>query len=426
MTFPRIILAGCLTLCAAGLLAQERVIELKSANELRGREIAGEEVRELIGNVHFVQPTSGGGLVKVWCQRALRYMKQNKVELFGNVRIVRDSVTLRAEEGVYYGKEQRARLDRGVQLQRGGRILNAAVGDYFTQEKRAEFAGSVVVQDSVSETRCDRLTYFEEDDCSIATGNVKIISPQNNTTVFGDSLVHFEKQGYTIVPKNPLFMQVDTTSTGIVDTLLIQSRVMEAFQDTSRRFIASEEVVVVRSDVAARCQRATYLTRDERIILQGEPVVWHAERQITGDSIVVGLRDRRLNSVYVEGRAMAVSRADTLRPHRFDQLTGRIIRMYFEDDELRRVEVDRTATSLYYLYDGDRPNGANRSSGDKIFIDFRDRKVDRIKIIGGVEGRYFPEEMLARREREFNLDGFQWRTDRPRRQHLEIVSSLHE
>lgn len=414
-----------LVLCGTSL-SQERVIELKSANELRGREINGEDVRELIGNVHFVQPTREGSLVKVWCQRALRYMKQDKIELFGNVRIVKDSVTMRAQEGVYYGKEQRARLDRGVQLERGGRIIKAVVGDYFTQEKRAEFSGSIIVQDSISETRCDRLSYFEAEDRSIATGNVRVFSPKNNTTVFGDSLVHFEQEKYTLVPKNPLLMQVDTTSSGLVDTLLIRSDVMEAFQDTARRFIAIANVVMVRSDVSSRSSRATYLIRDERIILQGQPVVWHAESQISGDSIIVTLKNRRLSTVYVEGRAMAISRADTLRPHRFDQLTGRIMRMYFEDDELTRIEVDRTATSLYYLYDGDRPNGANRSSGDKIFIDFENKKVDRIKIIGGVEGRYFPEEMIARKERDFNLDGFHLRTDRPRRKHLEIISSLHE
>ncbi len=400
---------------------QERVIELRSANELRGKVINGEEVRELIGNVHFVQPSNTGGPVRVWCDRALRYMKQNKVELFGNVRLIRDSIVLRSQEGVYFGDEQRARMVRGVILERGGSTLTARTGDYWTKEKRAVFVREVVVRDSISETRCDRLEYYEEEERSVAIGKVRVVSLENNTTVLGDSLIRFDKTRYSIVPKNPLFVQVDTTD-GVIDTLLIKSKVMEAYQDTARRFIATGDVAVVRSDVAARSAKAHYFYQDDVIVLQGQPIVWHEQNQITGDSIVVTLSNRRLRTVFVSGRAMAVSRADSINLSRFDQLTGRSMTFHFENDKINRIEVEQTATSLYYLYDDTKPNGANRSSGDRITIEFTDGKIDRIKIIGGVEGRYFPEEMLWGREPSYNLDGFKWRTDRPQRKQLEIVN----
>ncbi len=403
------------------MLSQDKVIELRSANELRGMVINGEDVRELIGNVHFVQPSNTGGPVRVWSDRALRYMKQNKVELFGNVRLIRDSIVLQSPEGVYFGDEQRARMVRGVILERGKSILTARMGDYWTKEKRAVFVGDVVVRDSLSVTSCDRLEYHEEEERSVATGKVRVVSRENNTTILGDSLVHFDKTQYSIVPKNPLFVQVDTTA-GAIDTLLIKSKVMEAYQDTARRFIATGDVAIVRSDVAVRSAKAHYFNRRDLIVLQGQPTVWHEQNQITGDSIVITMLNRRLRTVFVSGRAMAVSRADSINMTRFDQLTGRSMTFHFENDKINRIEVEQTATSLYYLFDDTKPNGASRSSGDRININFTDGKIDRIKIIGGVEGRYFPEEMLRGREPSYNLDGFTWRTDRPRRKHLEVVN----
>jgi hypothetical protein len=59
-------------------------------------------------------------------------------------------------------------------------------------------------------------------------------------------------------------------------------------------------------------------------------------------------------------------------------------------------------------------------------MDFQDGKIGRIKIIGGVEGKYFPESMITRREAEYNLEGFKWRESRPRRQHLQIVNDSYE
>lgn len=413
--------AATIAVWPARLRGQEKVIELKSANELRGKIVDGEEVRELVGNVHFIQPSATGGPVRVWCDRALRYMQQNKVELFGNVKLVRDSTTLQSPEGVYFGNDQRATMTKGVILQRGGTTLMARSGDYWTKEKIAVFVGNVVVRDSLSETSCDHLEHFETEGRSVAIGNVTVRNLRDNTMVLGDSLVNFDKTNYTIIPKNPRFVEIDTTDETI-DTLLITSATMEAYQDTLRRFIATGNVAMVRSDVAARASKATYLSRDERIVLQGQPIVWHEQNQITGDSIEVRLRNRRLHTVFVSGRAIAVSHSDSLHPERFDQLSGKLMTLYFEDDRLHRIHVEHTATSLYYLYDDGAPNGVNRSSGDRIEMEFSDGRIERIKIIGGVEGRYFPEEMIFGKERNYNLEGFKWRTDRPQRRNLNVVN----
>lgn len=405
------------------LVSQEgRLLEVRSADLLNVRHMRNQEVRELIGNVHIVQ-TTPLEVVKIWCDSALRFMADNTLELYGRVRIVRDSVTLLAPEGVYFGNEQRSEMRNGVRLLKGSMILTARIGEYFTGEKRARFAGDVRVLDASSSTFSNSLLFFEEAEMSIALGNVRVINTANNLTVFGDSLTNYERLNYAVIGGNPKMVQVDTASDGRIDTLVVVSEVMESFRDSVQRFVARGNVAMARTDFAARCGEAIYRMKEDRMILRETPVVWHEGNQVSGDSIVVTLAEKRLQSVYVRGRAMAVSRSDSSAARRFDQLTGREIRMSFAENKLERIEADRNAISLYYLFEDHLPNGANRSSGDRIIIEFDAGKTDRIRIVGGVEGLYLPEPLIEGRELMYNLDGFQWLTNRPKRQQLQIVSA---
>jgi lipopolysaccharide export system protein LptA len=414
------VLLCCLASATFG--RQGKVIQLRHADQLEGRTINGEEVRELIGHVHFVQITESGGMVKVWCDRALRYMAQNKVELFGHVKVDQDSVTIYSNEGVYYGDRRLMVGRNGVRLERDKTLLTAQNGEHFVDEKRSHFTGNVVLVDTTSTITCNELTYFEPETRSVATGNVRVFENENAVTIYGDSLVHIEEQKYSIVPKNPRLVKIDTAADGTIDTMVVVSTVMESYQDSIERFVAIDSVQMARGDLAARCGKATYYVPYDRIALQTHPIIWSGENQITGDSMVVQMKEKKLRSLWVKNRAMAISRADSVRPDRFNQLTGRELTMYFLANKLDQVDVQRTATSLYYLYDRNEPNGANKSSGDRIFIDFIGGVIDRIRIIGGVQGQYLPEKMIAKHEPDYNLEGFRWYENRPERILLNIVS----
>ncbi len=403
-----------------------KVIELKSAKVVNVKVINNESVRELIGGVHFVQLEESGGQLKVWCDRALRYMDQNKMELFGHVKLERDSVTITSDEGVYYAEARRVEVHSGVRLERGTAVLTARNGEHFVDEKRSYFTDHVVMVDSASTITCDAMTYLETEAKSIAVGNVVVMNGDNSTTIFGDSLVHFERMKYSIVAKNPRLVEIDTSSGGEIDTMVVVSKRMESYQDSTDRFIAIDSVLMARADLSARCGHATYVRSRGIIDLRVAPVVWQAENQITGDSITVRLVRQRLRTVDVRGRAMAVSRSDSIRKNRFNQLTGRELTMYFVENRIRQIDVQRNATSLYYLYDNADPNGANRSSGDRIFIEFILGKIDRIKVVGGVQGQYFPEAMLLKREQDYNLDGFRWFDTRPKRKQLFILNEQYD
>lgn len=103
------------------------------------------------------------------------------------------------------------------------------------------------------------------------------------------------------------------------------------------------------------------------------------------------------------------------------------MRIKFRDGEIDELYVEKNAMSLYYIFETNeanerKPNGVNFVSGDSVWIKFKDGKMHRIKIVGGIEGVYYPEELVAGKESNFNLEGFNYMKRKPEKNaKLEIV-----
>jgi hypothetical protein len=85
----------------------------------------------------------------------------------------------------------------------------------------------------------------------------------------------------------------------------------------------------------------------------------------------------------------------------------------FLDNEVNYIQVDTNAASIYFVYDSENPNGANRSNGEVIKLFFKEKKVDKVSIFGKPKGTYFPENLVN--TDELKLLGFRIRTDKPER-----------
>lgn len=389
---------------------QKDPVVLQNADLFSGKRLPnGEDIRELEGNVRFRQ-----GNVRVWCDKAIQYLQRNEIDLIGNVRIVRDTITLTSRRGRYFGDKRRADGEGNVKLKTPNVTLLAEIGTYYIDENRAFFQRNVKVIDSATTIYSEQLTYFEKERKSIAMLNVRIENTGNNVTMFGHYLEHFDSTQYSKMTEQPWLMQVDTSDSGEIDTLAVKSIVMETFDDSTKRLLATDSVSIVRGNLAARAGLVKYYTAAERIELFHKPVVWYDDNQVTGDSIILHLADNRLRRAEIRTRAFAASLSDSLFPDRYNQLTGRTLTMKFENNKLRETFVERNAISLYFLYDDSLANGVNKTSGDYLRMVFNDGRPHTITVSKGIEGTYAPENLVRRNGvPHYNLDGFLLRKDRP-------------
>ena len=409
MTERRVLLLLAVLLALPGRVRPQEV----QADTLHVRRIGEEDVRELIGRVLLTQDAT-----RVRCDRALEYMRTGLFLLFGNVVVTDDTLTLRAPRGTYDRPRRRAEVFDRVDLEEGGTRLRAGYGEYFAGERRAFFHTHVVVVDSSSVVHADTLDYWRETRRSRARGNVVVESPADRLTITGGLLDHDPGRLYSRMTVRPLMVQVDSSGGGRFDTLQVRGLVLEAYRDSTHRLIARDSVSLLRADLAARARYACYYTARDSIVLRSSPVIWYRDTQVAGDSIDVLMERRKIRRLLVNGNAFAVSRSDSLHPERFDQIAGDRLRMLFGAEGLSRTEVEGRAVSLYHLYDDTLANGLNKTSGDRIVIRFAGGKAERIAVYGGVEGQYFPENMVRGRDAEYALPGFVWRADRPRMERM--------
>ncbi len=403
---------------------QSKLVELIHSDSLVGRRYDSKTIRELIGNVQLKHEN-----IYVWCDRAIQYVNENRVEAYGNLRVKQDTLLLEAEKGIYLGDKKIAICEGNVKLTDGRTTLEAELGNYDAQKKLAIFKSKVKLVDSTTTITADEFFYYRTDKKSIAVGDVVITNIENNIKIYGGYFENYDSAKYSVIKNNPKLVQIDTSSNGDIDTLIVVGRFMESFRDTSvSMFSATDSVMIVRGNLSAVCGDVFYYDKKELIILWRNPIVWYGNSQISGDSIVVRLKDRRVDDVFVFGNAFAIDPADSLYPERFNQLKGETMRIKFIENKIDKLYVEKNAMSLYYIFETDKetggrkPNGVNYVSGDNVWIGFKDGKMHRIKITGGIEGVYYPEELVEKKESSFNLEGFNYIKKRPEKNaRLEIV-----
>jgi lipopolysaccharide export system protein LptA len=396
-------------LLSVSLVRAQSPVRLIHADSLIGYTRGNDSYRELIGHVQLRQDTMTLG-----CDRAVQNLTEDNVSLFGHVRVKDDTLTLLTSQANYSGRTKTVVSDSAVYLNDTRRTLTANRGTYDSETKVARFYGDVFVRDSSSQLKSDTLVYYRNDDRTFADGGVKIRSLDNNVTVYGGHFEDYGKKKYSLITLSPLLVQIDTASDGKIDTMMITGRSMEAFRDSlNERFTARDSVQIIRGSLSARCGLGTYFSNDSLVVLQRNPVVWYEDNQLSGDSVAVYIENKNLSRVDVAGSAFAVSQSDSIHADRFNQLKGKRLSMTLHDRKVNRIIVESNATSLYYLYDKEKPNGANRVSGDKVVMYFTDGKIDKISVISGVEGDYYPENMVDGRFDNYNLAGFSYRKNRP-------------
>ncbi len=418
---PLLIFTVCMR---AGAQEKDKVVILNHADSLVGAELNGERVKQLIGNVQFTQ-----GNVVVHCRKAVQYLASNKISLEGEVEVLDSTMRMVGDHGMYYQDERVAEAYDRVMIEDGSTTVKADSGRYLVPKKIAIFRSHVFVEDSGSVLTANALTYYRDPQQSVATGNVVITNKSNGLKISGEHFDNYRRRGYSRMTEHPRVMQVDTAG-GKADTLFVTGEVLESYNDSAGTMIASDSVTVSRGDVQAEAGNAVFYTRADSIILRRTPFVWYISdsaqaNQISGDSIFLRLERRKLRTAYVRGHACAISEADTLFPNRLNQMTGQEMVIAFDSSRIRQIDDRKTATSLYYLFDERKPNGVNKTSGDQVVITFRGGKVDKLKVVGSVEGQYIPERQVEGREKEYNLPGFNWRAghiERHRRGRLQTAS----
>ena len=313
----------------------------------------------------------------------LRYNTQTHIaNIIDETVIVNDSNTIYTSNGWYNTSRDDATLyDRAQINARDGKTL---VGDtvYY-----------------------DRTRNYGE-----AYGNVILTDEVNHVILDGDYGYHDEASHYSYVTRrararefsqgDTLYMHADTLCTIMNDDSI---RILKAFRGV--RFY--------RSDVQGVCDSLQLSEADSILNLYRNAVVWNGQRQISGEEINIHMRDSTADWATLPNFGLMI---EHLGEDYYDQLSGKKMKAYFENKELRQLDVDGNVMAIMYPQESDSTYNKQvyaESSYMKLNLKAK-QEVERLAMWPEVTGKVTPLYLL--RKSNYYLPQFKWYDSlRPRR-----------
>jgi hypothetical protein len=113
--------------------------------------------------------------------------------------------------------------------------------------------------------------------------------------------------------------------------------------------------------------------------------------EMFGREMQLVMKNLELEKIMVEGSARAISVEDSAL-EKENRLEGREIIMFIANQELKELWAISNAKSLYNLKEDNEYRGVNAASADTIKAYFAKNELDSIRVIGGSQGVYYPED----------------------------------
>jgi hypothetical protein len=218
-----------------------------------------------------------------------------------------------------------------------------------------------------------------------------------------------------IFQRDSLFIKADSLfAIGPENNRLIKGRfnvnfIKSNMSGKSDKFIMNQKnglIKLIRNELSSKEQQV--MTSKE--ISKKNPIIWNGNSQMTGDEIHI-LRDiktNELDSLKILNNAFIIEK-DSLGINNFNQMKGIDLYGKFEENELKKLKLNRNTEMIYYLYDEDTNElvGIDKAICSSIEMIINNNKIEEIIFFTNPEGKVYPEEDLEVNEKVLN--GFNWR-----------------
>jgi len=403
--------------------AQERIFY--SADKFQGSETPDGPIKEYFGNVKLIQ-----GDVTITCDYAKLFESTNISNLSGNVKLTQKDLTMRTQRAVYYGDKKFTKTDTELEIQDQKTYLKAKSGDYNSLTNVANFYQNVFIEDDSVIVNSNYLQYNKKTQESYAYNNVLIKGKFNSSYLLSDTLIYKPKDKYSISYGKPILFQIDSieSDSGFeYDTLSISSDTMQAYRYIdNEHYVFTDSVEIIRKDVKARSNLATYFRTKDVFVLNEEPIIWYETSQLYGDSITIELEESKLKRIESVGNAFSISKEFEIYVQFLNQLAGHTIEMIFLDGKISKIITTQNAQSLYFSQNDAGAIDAHKHDCNKIEMFFENDEIDKINFLENVNAVAIPYQELKTGVKEFYLPRYKWSNNTPIGKNLYYKSNYFE
>ncbi len=238
--------------------------------------------------------------------------------------------------------------------------------------------------------------------------NVVMTDTVQKSTLYGNYCYYSESSKNGLATDSALLVDWSSKDTMFVhaDTLLTSK---DSIYNVARGYY---HVRFYRNDVQGLCDSLAYSARDSIMNMHGTPVLWADNNQLSGDFIQAYTKNKKVNKIHIQHVAVAIQHEDSIY---FNQLSGKEIIAYVDSGQLRKVNVNGNAETIYFPRDDKDSTliGLNKTQSSFVVMYFKDKKVQRVILTAATNGTMYPIDKLT--ESNLKLKTFFWiEEDRPK------------
>lgn len=340
------------------------------------------------GDVLFLQEVHiTRGKTRLTSERGRYERATGMVYVEGRVRVRDSSATVTCDEASFSETQDRLDLKGNVVVVDRNATLKAPYGWYDRRLGLAQLKGGVRGQEKKQRLVADE-AYYDRDSMLVkARGHVIGYDDENRTQLEAQA-VDFDRQTkIAVATGEPLLRTKDDDG----KETLLRARMLRV-NSATKLAEAMDSVTVERDTLRASAQYARFDDQSGRGLLLGKPRVWDGETVMEGDTIETHTVARKLERIVVRGGA-AIDYAASREESRGEtsRLTGTQVEMFLSGSRVDSLMATGEARNAYTSAPKDGKTAErNSAKGDTILVFFKEKKIDRARVLGGASGEYRP------------------------------------
>lgn len=147
-----------------------------------------------------------------------------------------------------------------------------------------------------------------------------------------------------------------------------------------------------------------FYENDSLMYMKRKPVVWSGERQITGKEIILHFNDSTVDHALLPQTGFMAEHVDE---DFYNQLSGKKMEAWFEDDYLKRLYVEGNVQVIMLPMENDSTyNKLVDAESSHMTVDLQERQIEKIKMWPEVSGNTTPIFLVKKAQKY--LSGFLW------------------
>ena len=283
---------------------------------------------------------------------------------------------------------------------------------YLKKNSRIHYNGKILTGDDLY---FNQITGF-----GTGKGNVTLRDPLENRYMKGGYGEIFEKKDSAMMTDKPYAVKIlEKDSMYFSAERILAYQKLDSLDPLQKKSFlrAYKKARMFKTNIQVRADSLSFNETDGVMHLDGKPIAWSGEKQVTGDKIEAyfDTENEFIDSLKVIGNAFAISKADSLNlKDEFNQVKGKLMTIYYKNNEISLAKVIGNAQAITYADDQNEKTkeveriGVALSTCGTIEAEFEDRKVQIISCNIGANTEIYPMSLIKNEQRFF--PDFNWNT----------------